>query len=49
MGFSGEGMENVLCEAGRKVSGHVVRIVRIGAGFASCHCDAGFSSRDGQV
>ena len=32
-------MKNVLGEAGRKASGHVVRIVRVGAGFASCHRD----------
>ena len=42
-------MYNVLGETGRKVSGHVVGIVRVGARFAACHSDAGFGSRAGQV
>ena len=31
------------------MSGHVVGIVRIGAMFAACHRDMGFSGRTGQV
>ena len=31
------------------MSGHVVSIVRVGARFAACHRDAGFSGRTGQV
>ena len=42
-------MIDVLGEAGGKVSRPVVHILRVGARFASCHCDAGFSSRAGQV
>ena len=40
---------NVLGETGRKMSGHVVSIVRVGVRFAACHRDAGFSSRAGQI
>ena len=31
------------------MSGHVVSIVRVGARFAACHRDAGFSDTSGQV
>ena len=31
------------------MSGHVVSVVRVGARFAACHRDAGFSGRTGQV
>ena len=36
-------------EADREMPGHVVSIVEPGAGFVTCHSDAGFGSRAGQV
>ena len=42
-------MQDVLREAGREMSEHVVSIVGVGAGFTTCHSDAGFGSRAREV
>ena len=44
-----EGVWDILREAGRKMSRDVVGIVRVGARFATCHSDAWFGSRAGNI
>ena len=39
----------MLGESGRKVSGHVAGVVRVGARLAANHSDARFSGRVGHV
>ena len=37
--------EDILCKACRKVSKHIIGIVRVGTEFATFNSDAGFGSR----